>query len=178
MTAIVGDGTKMERDYAFTSALHASDLESPASVGKLAGERTVARANPRKVPTCKVPVVYDPRVSNSLVGHVIGAANGASGLAAKTKCAGVVAKTRNVATGAASIAASAPTPTRYRTEGRRDKAINAAATAAQARHCHNECISAQPRACMTCGESQLSSLAIIVSLIRIQYAAEFFDFFC
>ena len=78
MTAIVGDGTKMERDYAFTSALHASDLESPASVGKLAGERTVARANPRKVATCKVPVIYDPRVSNSLVGHVIGAANGAS----------------------------------------------------------------------------------------------------
>lgn len=78
MTAIVGDGTKMERDYAFTSALHASDLESPAAIGKLAGERTVARANPRKVATCKVPVVYDPRVSNSLVGHVIGAANGAS----------------------------------------------------------------------------------------------------
>jgi PmbA protein len=77
-TAIVGDGTKMERDYAFTSALHASDLDSSASVGKLAGERTVARANPRKVATCKVPVIYDPRVSNSLVGHVIGAANGAS----------------------------------------------------------------------------------------------------
>ncbi|OYU90246.1 MAG: modulator protein [Bradyrhizobiaceae bacterium PARB1] len=78
MTAIVGDGTKMERDYDFSSALHASDLASPAAVGKLAGERTVARANPRKVATCKVPVVYDPRVSNSLVGHVIGAANGAS----------------------------------------------------------------------------------------------------
>ena len=36
MTAITGDGTNMERDYAFTSALHASDLESPAAVGKLA----------------------------------------------------------------------------------------------------------------------------------------------
>lgn len=78
MTAIVGDGTKMERDYDFSSALHASDLASPAAVGKLAGERTVARANPRKVATCKVPVVYDPRVSSSLVGHVIGAANGAA----------------------------------------------------------------------------------------------------
>ena len=78
MTAIVGDGTKMERDYDYSSALHASDLASPAAVGKLAGERTVARANPRKVATCKVPVVYDPRVSSSLVGHVIGAANGAS----------------------------------------------------------------------------------------------------
>jgi len=78
MTAIVGDGTRMERDYDFSSALHASDLESPAAVGRLAGERTVARANPRKAATCKVPVVYDPRVSNSLVGHLIGAANGAA----------------------------------------------------------------------------------------------------
>lgn len=83
MTAIVGDGTNMERDYDYTSAMHASDLAAPASVGKLAGERAVARANPRKIATCKVPVVYDPRVSNSLVGHVVGAANGAS-IARKT----------------------------------------------------------------------------------------------
>ncbi|HEY8337315.1 MAG TPA: TldD/PmbA family protein [Tardiphaga sp.] len=83
MTAIVGDGTKMERDYDYTSAMHASDLEAPDKVGRLAGERAVARANPRKVATCKVPVVFDPRVSNSLVGHVVGAVNGAS-IARKT----------------------------------------------------------------------------------------------
>src|SRR4029078_4860490 len=53
------------------------------SVGRRAGERTVARANPRKVETCKVPVVYDPRVSGSLVGHLVGAINGAS-IARKT----------------------------------------------------------------------------------------------
>src|ERR1700709_2235978 len=41
MTAIAGEGTGMERDYDFTSALHASDLASPRSVGKLAGERAV-----------------------------------------------------------------------------------------------------------------------------------------
>src|SRR3979490_43923 len=83
MTAISGDGTKMERDYDFSSAPHASDLASPESVGRKAGERTVARANPRKVETCKVPVVYDPRVSGSLVGHLVGAVNGAS-IARKT----------------------------------------------------------------------------------------------
>ena len=83
MTAISGEGTGMERDYDFTSAPHASDLASPASVGRSAGERTVARANPRKVETCKVPVVYDPRVSASLVGHLVGAINGAS-IARKT----------------------------------------------------------------------------------------------
>jgi len=83
MMAIVGDGTAMERDYDFTSALHGADLDSAASVGRSAGERTVARANPRKVATCKVPVVYDPRVAGSLIGHVINAANGAS-IARKT----------------------------------------------------------------------------------------------
>src|SRR5258707_1598531 len=83
MTAISGDGTRMERDYDFSSAPHASDLASPESVGRKAGERTVARANPRKVATCKVPVVYDPRVSGSLVGHLVGAVNGAS-IARKT----------------------------------------------------------------------------------------------
>ena len=83
MTAIVGDGTAMERDYDYTSAPHAVDLASPASVGRLAGERTVRRANPRKVETCKVPVVFDPRVSGSLIGHLVGAVNGAA-IARKT----------------------------------------------------------------------------------------------
>jgi PmbA protein len=83
MMAIVGDGTAMERDYDFSSALHGSDLMSPARIGRSAGERAVARANPRKVATCKVPVVFDPRVAGSLVGHVVSAANGAS-IARKT----------------------------------------------------------------------------------------------
>ena len=83
VTAISGEGTAMERDYDFTSAPHSVDLASPESVGRTAGERTVARANPRKVETCKVPVVFDPRVSGSLVGHLVGAINGAS-IARKT----------------------------------------------------------------------------------------------
>ncbi|HEY0331315.1 MAG TPA: TldD/PmbA family protein [Rhodopseudomonas sp.] len=83
MTAIVGDGTTMERDYDFSSAPHAADLDSPDQVGRSAGERAVARANPRKVATCKVPVVFDPRVAGSLISHLINAANGAS-IARKT----------------------------------------------------------------------------------------------
>ena len=69
MTAIAGEGTGMERDYDFSSAIHAADLASPESIGRTAAERAVARVNPRKVATCKVPVVFDPRVSGSLVGH-------------------------------------------------------------------------------------------------------------
>ncbi|KIU49209.1 MULTISPECIES: TldD/PmbA family protein [Bradyrhizobium] len=82
-TAISGEGTGMERDYDFTSAPHASDLDSPTTVGRKAGERAVARFNPRKVETCKVPVVFDPRVAGSIVGHLVGAINGAS-IARKT----------------------------------------------------------------------------------------------
>ncbi|PAY07019.1 MULTISPECIES: TldD/PmbA family protein [Bradyrhizobium] len=82
-TAISGEGTGMERDYDFTSAPHASDLDSPTTVGRKAGERAVARFNPRKVETCKVPVVFDPRVAGSIIGHLVGAINGAS-IARKT----------------------------------------------------------------------------------------------
>jgi PmbA protein len=83
MTAISGEGTSMERDYDFTAAPHGADLHAPERVGRSAGERAVARANPRKVETCEVPVVYDPRVSGSLIGHLVGAINGAS-IARKT----------------------------------------------------------------------------------------------
>ena len=51
MTAIAGGGTAMERDYDYSSALHAADLDAPEKVGRTAGERTVERLNPRKVET-------------------------------------------------------------------------------------------------------------------------------
>jgi PmbA protein len=78
MTAIAGEGTGMERDYDYSSARHAADLESPEKIGRTAGERAIARLNPRKVVTRKVPVVFDPRVAGSLVSHFASAANGAS----------------------------------------------------------------------------------------------------
>jgi PmbA protein len=73
-----GEGTGMERDYDEHSARHASDLKDPAAVGKSAGERTIARLNPRAVKSQKVPVVYDPRASSGLIGHFAGAISGAS----------------------------------------------------------------------------------------------------
>ena len=78
MTAIAGEGTGMERDYDHSSVLHAADLESPEKIGRTAGERALERLNPRKVSTRKVPVVFDRRVSGSLVSHLASAANGAS----------------------------------------------------------------------------------------------------
>jgi PmbA protein len=76
MTAIAGDGTAMERDYDYSSALHGADLDPPETVGRTAGERTVERLNPRKVESKRVPVVFDRRVAGSLVSHLAGAING------------------------------------------------------------------------------------------------------
>jgi PmbA protein len=78
MQAIAGEGTGMERDYDFSSAIHASDLERPEAIGRTAGERAAKRLNPRKVATRKVPVVFEPRVAGSLVGHLASAINGAA----------------------------------------------------------------------------------------------------
>jgi PmbA protein len=83
MTAIAGNGTGMERDYDFTSTLHAADLENAETIGRRAGERAVKRLNPRKVATRRVPVVFDSRISGSLVGHLASASNGSS-IARKT----------------------------------------------------------------------------------------------
>lgn len=83
MTAIAGEGTSMERDYDYSSVRHASDLESPEKIGRTAGERAIARLNPRKVTTRKVPIVFDPRIAGTLVSHLASAVNGAS-IARKT----------------------------------------------------------------------------------------------
>ena len=76
-TALAGTGTGMQRDYDYTSGVYLSDLDNPAAIGRSAGERAIARLNPTRPKTGKYPVVYDPRVSGGLVGHLSGAINGA-----------------------------------------------------------------------------------------------------
>ena len=76
VAVLAGEGTGMERDYDFASAVYASDLEDAAAVGRRAGERAVKRLDPRKVASQKVPVVFEPRLARGIVGHLIGAING------------------------------------------------------------------------------------------------------
>jgi PmbA protein len=78
VSVLAGEGTNMERDYESASARHGHDLETAESVGKRAGEQAVARLNPRKVKSQAVPVVFDPRVSMSLLGHFAGAISGSA----------------------------------------------------------------------------------------------------
>src|SRR5512142_1452419 len=71
-----GEGMEMERDYDSASARRSADLESAEVVGKRAGERTIARLHPRKAKSQAVPVVFDPRESAGLIGHLAGAISG------------------------------------------------------------------------------------------------------
>jgi PmbA protein len=77
-SVVVGEGTGMERDYDHSSARFMADLDAPDAVGRSAAERALKRLNPRKVPSQSAPVVYDPRVSMSIVGHFAGAIHGMS----------------------------------------------------------------------------------------------------
>ena len=78
VTVVAGTGTGMQRDYDYSSAVHAEDLDDPAALGRLAAERALARLNPARPATARLPVVFDPRVSASLIGHLAGAISGAS----------------------------------------------------------------------------------------------------
>jgi PmbA protein len=78
VAVLAGEGTNMERDYDQASARHRSDLQDAVAVGRSAGERAVRRLNPRKMKSQALPIVYDPRVSGGLVGHLAGAISGAS----------------------------------------------------------------------------------------------------
>jgi len=75
---LAGEGTAMERDYDYDTAVYAEDLMDPAEIGRRAAARTLARLNARKVATARVPVVFDKRVAGSLIGHLAGAVNGAA----------------------------------------------------------------------------------------------------
>ena len=75
-SVIAGEGTAMESDYDYSSAVYGGDLEDAATIGRSAGERAVKRLNPRKVPTVQAPVVFDPRVAGGLLRHLVGAISG------------------------------------------------------------------------------------------------------
>ena len=77
-SVVAGEGSTMQRDYSWRSTRHATDLLGPEAIGQEAGERAVRRLNPGRVKSGPMPVVFDPRVANSLVGHLIGAMSGAS----------------------------------------------------------------------------------------------------
>jgi len=78
VSVIGGSGTAMERDYDFASAVYAADLRQPEEIGRQAGERAIKRLGARKMPTGKVPVIFDPRVARGFISHLLGPISGPS----------------------------------------------------------------------------------------------------
>ena len=67
----------MQRDYDYHSTVYFADLDDPVKIGQSAGERAIARLNPTRPNTAKMPVVFDPARRRRLLGHLAGAINGA-----------------------------------------------------------------------------------------------------
>jgi PmbA protein len=75
---VAQDGESMQRDYWWSSARAAEDLESAAAVGRRAGERTVARLNARQIATCQAPVLFSAQSAAGLMRSLVSAITGAS----------------------------------------------------------------------------------------------------
>ena len=75
---VARDGVAMQRDYWYSVARSLARLEPPDYVGRRAAERTLRRLNPRKVATQKVPVIFEPQIARTLLGHIFEAVSGES----------------------------------------------------------------------------------------------------
>ena len=76
VSPVARDGDSMERDYWYTLARRPGALETAEFVGRSAARRALRRLHPVKVPTARVPVVFDPRAARSLLGNVFEAVHG------------------------------------------------------------------------------------------------------
>jgi PmbA protein len=77
-SVIAGSGSGMQRDYASHNVRHYAELDDPETLGRIAAERAVARLNPAKLGSGTMPVLFDPRIGSSLVGHLISAITGSA----------------------------------------------------------------------------------------------------
>jgi PmbA protein len=75
-SVLAGEDERMQRDYDWHSARHFADLDDAEAIGRCAGERAVARLDPGTLPSGAMPVLFDPRVAGSLVGHLVAAMAG------------------------------------------------------------------------------------------------------
>lgn len=78
VSVVAGTGSTMQRDYAWRTARHGEDLPAAEDIGELAGKRAVARVNPTRVKSGPMPIVFDPRVGGTLIGHLLGAMSGSA----------------------------------------------------------------------------------------------------
>ena len=75
-SVIAGEGEAMQRDYDWHSARHFADCEAPDIIGHRAGQRAVERLSPGAMPSGRIPILFDPRVAGSLIGHLVSGLSG------------------------------------------------------------------------------------------------------
>jgi PmbA protein len=75
-SVIAEEADSMQRDYWYTTARSAKDLDSAAAVGRLAGERTVRRLGSKRIKTAQVPVLFEASLASGLISHLISAISG------------------------------------------------------------------------------------------------------
>jgi len=75
-SVIAGKDDAMQREYWYDSRRDAAELMSPEAIGRLAGERALARLGARKIATCEVPVVFEAPLAVSLLGNFVHAVSG------------------------------------------------------------------------------------------------------
>ncbi len=76
VSVLAQDENGMERDYDYDSKTHLADMRSPEEIGAEAAERTIARLSPKKADSQTAAVIFDSRLSASILGHLAGAING------------------------------------------------------------------------------------------------------
>ena len=76
--AIAGSDTNMQRDYEYSAAIHSDDLVSAVKVGSLAAKRATSRLNSKKIKSCSLDVIFEPRVAKSILSSFCSCASGSS----------------------------------------------------------------------------------------------------
>lgn len=75
---IAEHGDSKQRDYWYSVARDAADLETVQSIGEKAGKRSAARLGARKIDTREVPVLFEAPIASGLIGHFASAVSGGS----------------------------------------------------------------------------------------------------
>lgn len=71
-------GGKKRRGYHWTAKRFLEELDDPKTVGEEAARRTLRKLGARTVPTCEVPVVFDPDSARSILGLLAGCVMGSA----------------------------------------------------------------------------------------------------
>jgi len=75
--SVVGESDgDMQRDYYYSTARDASELETAEQIGEMAAKRTVGRLGAHKIKTTKAAVLFAPEIACGFINHAINAIGG------------------------------------------------------------------------------------------------------